>query len=85
MSGQQVFEQMVAHADGWGRLSAPISTEDYEQWKRDFIWEALHGMRYGQSFCRRFGIQDNHLFYAPGDIAWCDYYIRKHYLARDRV
>ena len=82
MSGQQVFEQMVAFADGWGQIHKPISLEDYEQWREDFIWEALHGQRYGQSFCNRFQITDNHLFYAPGDIAWCDNYIKKHYVER---
>ena len=81
MSGQQVFEQIVATADMAGKIHSPITPADYEQWKKDYIWEALHGIRYGQSFCNHFGITDNHLFYAPGDIEWCDKYIRKNYLA----
>jgi hypothetical protein len=81
MSGQQVFEQVVAFADQVGNMHKPIDQDDYEQWKKDFIWEALHGQRYGQSFCNRFGITDNILFYAPGDVRWCDDYIRKTYLA----
>ena len=82
MSGEQVFEQFVAFADQSRQARQPITSADYDQWKRDYIWEALHGIRYGQSFCNHFGITDNHLFYAPGDIAWCDKYIRKTYLAR---
>ena len=82
MSGKQAFEQMVAHVDGWGKVHNPITQEDYEIWKKDYIWEALHGIRYGQSFCDHFDITDNHLYYAPGDISWCDAYIRKNYLAR---
>jgi len=82
MSGQQVFEQLVAFADQSDRVNPAITQEDYDQWREDFIWEALHGQRYGQSFCNRFGITDNHLYYAPGDIDWCDKYIRKTYLAR---
>ena len=82
MSGQAVFEQMVAFTDGWGQIHKPISQADYDQWREDFIWEALHGQRYGQSFCNRFGIKDNHLYYAPGDIAWCDKYIKEHYIDR---
>jgi hypothetical protein len=82
MTGQAVFEQIVASADGWGQIHKSISQEDYDQWREDFIWEALHGQRYGQSFCNRFGVTDNHLYYAPGDITWCDKYIRKNYLAR---
>jgi hypothetical protein len=81
MSGTQVFEQLVAFADITGKVHSPISTEDYEQWKKDYIWEALHGIRYGQSFCNHFGITDNHLYYGTGGIEWADKYIRKTYLA----
>jgi hypothetical protein len=81
MSGHQVFEQIVVLSDQAGRIIDPITADDYEQWRHDYIWEALHGIRYGQSFCNRFGITDNHLYYAPGDISWCDRYIRKTYLA----
>jgi len=81
MGGTAVFEQLVAFADQSGQVNASISPADYDQWKRDYIWEALHGIRYGQSFCNHFGISDNLLYYAPGDIAWCDRYIRKTYLA----
>jgi hypothetical protein len=81
MTGTQVFEQLVAFADITGKVHSPISTEDYEQWKKDYIWEALHGIRYGQSFCNHFGITDNHLYYGTGGIEWADKYIRKTYLA----
>lgn len=82
MLGEKVFDQIVAIADGSGKVHEPIDLDDYNQWKKDYIWEALHGIRYGQSFCNRFGVTDNHLYYAPGDIDWCDNYIRKNYLAR---
>lgn len=83
MTGHNVFDQMVT-ATTTTRVTFKnhIALEDYELWKRDFIWEALHGMRYGQSFCNHFGITDNHLYYAPGDIAWCDRYIREQYIDR---
>jgi hypothetical protein len=81
MTGPAVFEQIVTFADQADRINQSITQEDYEQWRRDYIWEALHGIRYGQSFCNHFGITDNHLYYAPGDIVWCDIYIRKTYLA----
>jgi hypothetical protein len=81
MTGPAVFEQLVTFADQADRINQSITQEDYLQWKKDFIWEALHGIRYGQSFCNHFGVTDNHLYYAPGDIAWCDNYIRKTYLA----
>ena len=81
MTGQAVFEQLVAFMGQDGQVRAAVTEEDYQQWKKDYIWEALHGIRYGQSFCNRFGVTDNNLYYAPGDIDWCDAYIRKNYLA----
>jgi hypothetical protein len=81
MSGQAVFEQLVTFMSQDGQTRSALSEQDYELWKKDFIWEALHGQRYGQSFCNRFGITDHNLYYAAGDIEWCDRYIRKNYLA----
>jgi hypothetical protein len=81
MSGEQAFENIVALAYQSDRLKHPINRGDYEQWKKDYIWEALHGIRYGQSFCNHFGVTDNHLYYNSGDIKWADDYIRKTYLA----
>ena len=83
MTGTQVFEQLVAFADRTSQINrANITQEDYEQWRRDYIWEALHGIRYGQSFCNHFGITDNHLYYNNDGIEWANDYIRKTYLAR---
>jgi hypothetical protein len=79
---EKVFEQMVAFADRTGEPRGLIAQEDYDLWRQDFTWEALHGQRYGQSFCNRFGIQDNHLYYNTGGIEWADNYIKKNYIAR---
>lgn len=79
---QQMVEQIIAFADKTGEPRPLISQEDYEIWRQDFTWEALHGQRYGQSFCNRFGIQDNHLYYNNGGVGWADDYIRKTYIAR---
>jgi hypothetical protein len=81
MSGNQVFENIVALSYQPDNLPTPITAEDYEQWKKDYIWEALHGIRYGQSFCNTFGVTDNHLYYGTNGIVWADKYIRKTYLA----
>jgi len=85
MSGQQVFKQLIDLADQAKKPHKTIDRDDYEQWRKDFIWEALHGQRYGQSFCNRFGITDNHLYYNDynnGGIEWADEYIQKTYLER---
>jgi hypothetical protein len=82
----KVFEQMVTAMQRNDTPLRPIypriKLEDYELWKQDFTWEALHGQRYGQSFCNRFGLHDNHLYYNTGDIEWADAYIKKTYLER---
>ena len=85
MTGHDAFEQivghMITHNDSPLRTwSGKISLEEYQQWKEDFVWEALHGQRYGQSFCNRFGLHDNHLYYNTGGIEWADEYIRKTYI-----
>ena len=87
MSGQTVFNSLVNELKNMTSGKEPlkiwsgrIDREEYEQWRKDFIWEALHGMRYGQSFCNRFGLHDNHLFYNTGDVAWADQYIRETYI-----
>lgn len=84
LMGDMVFKQMV---DVMKRNHTPLKTwsgkiarEDYEQWRKDYIWEALHGIRYGQSFCNRFGLHDNHLFYNTGGVEWADKYIEETYL-----
>ena len=79
MSGEKAFEQFVAFADANGKVQHPINHSDYEQWKKDYIWEALHGIRYGQSFCNHFGITDNILFYDDRSEN-CHRYICKHYI-----
>ena len=81
MSGHQVFEQIVVLSDQAGRIIDPITADDYEQWRHDYIWEALHGIRYGQSFCNHFGITDNNLYYNISTVDCADAYIRKTYLA----
>ena len=82
MSGQAIFEQItnLATREALRTWSGKIDREEYEQWRKDFIWEALHGQRYGQSFCNRFGLHDNHLFYNTGSVEWADEYIRKTYI-----
>jgi hypothetical protein len=57
-----------------------ISLEQYEIWKKDALFDGLRGLRYGQSFCNSFGIQDNILFFTMNHVE-ADEYIRKLYIA----
>jgi len=76
------FEQMVAFADKDSRTENPISLEDFELWKKDVIWDALHGQRYGQSFCNRFGISNHLIYYSTWPPEQMEDYIRKNYIDR---
>jgi len=79
------FEQFVAFSDTMtGNIRMPITEAEFESWKQQFSFDALQGLRYGQSFCDRFGITDNLLYHASvfRTIEACDNYIRKHYIAR---
>jgi hypothetical protein len=61
-----------------------VSPEQYEDWKKQFTADALLGLRYGQSFCNTFGIEDNLLFFTR-EIDWCQRYIKDKYIARRKV
>lgn len=56
-----------------------ISKDQYEQWARGFLFDGLRDLRYGQSFCNRFGITDNILYYAR-TFEEADQYIQKNYV-----
>ena len=76
------FEQIVAFVDNEGQVHDMITREQFEQWKQEFSFDALHGIRYGQSFCNHFKVTDNILFYTMKDPAEADSYIARHYIAR---
>ena len=80
--GTQVMEQMAAFADQKTKVHELISQEDFEIWQKDVIWDALHGIRYGQSFCNRFGISDNLLYYTTWPPEQIDDYLRRTYIAK---
>ena len=82
MTRQTAVEQFVAFADKNGTPREPISQEDFELWQKDVIWDALYGLRYGQSFCNRFNISDNLLYYNTWPPEQMDDYIKKNYIER---
>jgi len=77
-----IFETILAQlAVKPGEKTKTISTDNYEQWKKLFTFDALKNQRYGQSFCNYFNITDNRIFYER-DWARCDRIIRREWLAR---
>jgi hypothetical protein len=85
MTGQHAFNQMVTEVTASEDIQPRILQEDFELWKKDVIWDALHGQRYGQSFCNRFGISDNLIYYSTWPPEQMEDYIRKHYIERSRI
>ena len=59
-----------------------IPMEKYLQWKKEFLFHALQGQRYSQSFCNEFNITDNILFF-DNDQERADAYIQKYYITND--
>ena len=75
-----VFLNMVnSIPTGDSQHNQSVARADYEQWRQEFVFDALQGLRYGQSFCNRFDITDNILFFER-DPEWADLYIRNYYL-----
>jgi len=56
-----------------------VNFQDYQTWRKSFIFEALRGCKYGQSFCQHFDVKDNLLFYVF-DPHRAHNYIQEHYL-----
>ena len=79
MSGHNAFDQMVTTTTQV-QFTKHISSEEYDLWKKDYTWDALHGIRYGQSFCNRFGITDNLLYYRAWSTDETDAYVLKNYV-----
>jgi hypothetical protein len=83
MIGHNVFDQMVTETTTTRvRFTNHISQDDFEQWKKDFTFDALYGLRYGQSFCNKFNITDNLLYYNPWPLDQTIEYIEKNYVDR---
>jgi hypothetical protein len=61
MIGHSVFTHTPT-TENTTSLYIKVTEEQYADWKRQFTADALLGLRYGQSFCNRFGITDNLLF-----------------------
>ena len=56
-----------------------ITNSQYNTWRCGYIFEALKGQRYGQSFCNYFGITDNILFF-ESQAENCHRYIKNNYI-----
>jgi len=58
----------------------PITQAQFEQWRNSYTFDGLRNLRYGQSFCNYFNINDNILYYTMNDPNQAHQYISKHYI-----
>ena len=82
--GDNAFENMTADLlamDARAEQQNSVTEAAYEDWKREFTFEGIRGMRYGQSFCNHFDITDYVLFYKL-DWTSADQHIRTVYLEK---
>ena len=63
------------------QTNRPIKLADYESWQKLYTFDALQDLRYGQSFCNHFDIQDHRIFYER-DWVRCDTMIRSEWIER---
>jgi len=74
------FDQLLNFAKG--HVNKPINKETFKQRKQTFTFDALHGQRYGQSFCNTFGITDYLLYYTSWSVDEINKYIKKNYIKK---
>lgn len=77
--GDNVFSNMALSLQHKIDPVKTISRAEYETWRNEYVMDALQGLRYGQSFCNRFNITDNILFYER-DVEFADRYIHSCYV-----
>ena len=63
------------------QTNLPIKLADYESWQKLYTFDALQDVRYGQSFCNHFDIQDHRIYYER-DWVRCDTLIRREWIER---
>jgi len=51
-------QTMNAMANILSKAKKTVTPEQYEQFKKEFVFEKLKGLTLGQSFCKKFDIQD---------------------------
>jgi hypothetical protein len=78
-----MFESMVANLMDTQNYSEPhsITMDDYLAWQKEYTFDALQDLRYGQSFCNKFNVQDNRIFYER-DWMRSDVFIRSEWIER---
>ena len=78
MSIQHTINELMVRSQGL-TPQATLTIDNYKVWKKQYVFDGLRGVRFGQSFCNHFGIADNILRYER-DADRAENYIRKTYV-----
>ena len=65
-------------------LYGTITPEQYSDFKKQWLFDAISGKRYGQAFCDYFGISNATPLYHFRDTAICERWIEDNYLVGSR-
>lgn len=59
-----------------------ISKAQYEEWKKQWLFDAISGDRYGQSFCKYFGMDNSRVLYWLKDNKICERWIEENHVIK---
>ena len=77
-----MFDSMIRSLVSQGNPEPKkIKLAEYESWQKLYTFDALQDLRYGQSFCNYFDIQDHRIYYER-DWVRCDTLIRREWIER---
>lgn len=74
-----IFASMLDDLNNTSNKIKKINQIDYNLWRSGYLFDAIKGLRFGQSFCNHFEIKDNILFYDDRAES-CHRYICKNYI-----
>lgn len=75
------FEQIVNTVVGSPRRIT-VTWEKYSEWNKQWLFDAISGMRLGQSFCKYFGISNGSPLYHFKDNNISTQWIKDNYIEK---
>jgi hypothetical protein len=63
-------------SDHFNRKIKSISTKQFNLWQKKYLFDAIKGISYGQSFCETFKVLDYRIYFLD-DKDLCDQIIKK--------
>lgn len=76
------FSAMVDYLNEYRTVPVKVKSTQYEEWKKQWIFDALAGMRYGESFCKYFGVTNGSPLYFFKDNKVSEHWIKDNYIEK---